>query len=143
MKIIGKYWKLFLLRGLVAMGFGPIILAIIYSILELTNVTDVVTVREMTVGVLTIAALAFLCGAVTQVFQIEELPLSKAITFHGIILYIAYVIVYLTNGWLKDGLVSFIGFTVIFAVIYALIWLFIYIFTKRSTDKLTKKMRQN
>ena len=98
MKIIGKYWKLFLLRGLVAMGFGPVILAIIYSILELTNVTDVVTVREMTVGVLTIAALAFLCGAVTQVFQIEELPLSKAITFHGIILYIAYVIVYLTNG---------------------------------------------
>lgn len=143
MKIIGKYWKQFLLRGLVAMGFGPIILAIIYSILELTNVTDVVTVREMTVGVLTIAALAFLCGAVTQVFQIEELPLSNAITFHGIILYIAYVIVYLTNGWLKDGLVPFIGFTVIFAVIYALIWLFIYIFTKRSTDELTKKMRQN
>ena len=139
MKIIGKYWKLFLLRGLVAMGFGPIILAIIYSILELTNVTNVVTVREMAVGVLTIAALAFLCGAVTQVFQIEELPLSKAITFHGIILYIAYVIVYLTNGWLKDGLVPFIGFTVIFAVI----WLFIYIFTKRSTDKLTKKLRQN
>ena len=125
------------------MGFGPIILAIIYSILELTNVTNVVTVREMAVGVLTIAALAFLCGAVTQVFQIEELPLSKAITFHGIILYIAYVIVYLTNGWLKDGLVPFIGFTVIFAVIYALIWLFIYIFTKRSTDKLTKKLRQN
>ena len=143
MKIIGKYWKHFLLRGLVAMGFGPIVLAIIYAILELTNVTDVVPIREMTVGTLTITALAFLCGAVTQVFQIEELPLSKAITFHGIILYIAYAIVYLINGWLKDGLVPFIGFTAIFAVIYALIWLFIYIFTKRSTDKLTKKMRQN
>ena len=37
MKIIGKYWKHFLLRGLVAMGFGPIVLAIIYVILELTN----------------------------------------------------------------------------------------------------------
>jgi hypothetical protein len=142
MKIIGKYWKLFLLRGLVAMGFGPIVLAIVYAILELSNVTAAVSVREITVGILTMTALAFLCGAVTQVFQIEELPLSQAITFHGVILYIAYVIVYLTNGWLEEGLIPFIVFTAIFAVIYALIWVFIYLFTKRSTDKLTKKMRQ-
>ena len=49
MKIIGKYWKLFLLRGLVAMGFGPIVLAIVYAILELSNVTASVSVREITI----------------------------------------------------------------------------------------------
>ena len=143
MKTIGKYWRQFLLRGLVAMGFGPLVLAIVYAILGFSGVCESVSVREMTVGILTITALAFLCGAVTQVFQIEELALSKATTFHGIILYIAYVIVYLANGWLEDGLVPFLVFTGIFVVIYALIWLFVYIFTKRSTDKLTKKMRQN
>lgn len=143
MKLIGKYWKMFLLRGLVAMGFGPIVLAIVYAILGFAGVAEVISVNEMTIGILTITALAFLCGAATLVFQIEELALSKAITFHGIILYIAYAIVYLTNGWLENGLVPFVAFTGIFVVIYALIWLFIYIITKNSADKLTKKMRQN
>lgn len=143
MRTIWKYWKLFLLRGLVAMGFGPIVLAIVYAILGFSGVCESVSVREMTVGILSITALAFLCGVATQVFQIEELPLSKAITFHGFTLYIAYAIVYITNGWLEDGLVPFLAFTGIFVVVYALIWLFIYIFTKKSTDKLTKKMRQN
>ena len=81
MKIIGKYWKLFLLRGLVAMGFGPIVLAIVYAILELSNVTASVSVREITVGILTMTALAFLCGAVTQVFQIEEAVIHGAVVF--------------------------------------------------------------
>lgn len=143
MKLLGKYWKHFLLRGLLAMGFGPIVLAIVYAILDFTDAVEAVSAREMALGIFTITALAFLCGAVTQVFQIEELALSKATTFHGIVLYIAYAVVYLTNGWLENGLAPFLGFTGIFVVIYALIWLFIYLTTKRSTDKLTKKMRQN
>ena len=37
MKTKGKYIKEFALRGLVAMGFGPIVLGIIYFILGLTG----------------------------------------------------------------------------------------------------------
>ncbi|MBO7195971.1 MAG: DUF3021 family protein [Clostridia bacterium] len=103
MKLIGKYYKQFILKGLVAMGFGPIVLAIVYMILGFTGVTESISVWEMSLGIFTITALAFLCGGITVVYQIEELPISKAITFHGIILYIAYTVVYLTNGWLKEG----------------------------------------
>lgn len=141
MKLIGKYYKDFIMRGFVAMGFGPIVLAIIYGILGVLGVLDVVFVGEMVLGILTITALAFLVGGITVVYQIEELPLSKAITAHGLILYIAYAVVYLTNNWLAEGLVPFLIFTAIFIVGYALVWLIIYFITKRGTDRLNKSIK--
>ena len=141
MKLIGKYYKDFIMRGFVAMGFGPIVLAIIYGILGALGVIGVVSVGEMVLGILTITALAFLAGGITVVYQIEELPLSKAITAHGLILYIAYAVFYLTNNWLAEGLVPFLIFTAIFIVGYALVWLIIYFITKRGTDRLNKSIK--
>lgn len=136
MKILGKYYKQFLLRGFVAMGFGPIVLATVYAILGLTGVAEAIDVYEMALGIITITALAFLCGGITVVYQIEELAISKAITLHGIIIYIAYAIVYLTNGWLAEGRAPFLIFTAIFIVGYLLVWLIIYFVTKRGTKNL-------
>ena len=141
MKIIGKYYKQFILRGLVAMGFGPIVLAIIYGILGVTGVIDSVAVGEMVLGVLTITALAFLTGAITVVYQIEEIGLSKAITAHGIILYLAYAVVYLTNKWLAEGIIPFLVFTAIFVVGYAIVWVVVYFITKKNTDRINKKLK--
>ena len=136
MKILGKYYKQFFLRGLVAMGFGPIVLAIVYLILGITGVAEAISVYEMALGIITITALAFLCGGITFVYQIEEMAISKAITLHGIIIYIAYAVVYLTNGWLAEGTAPFLIFTAIFIVGYLLVWLIIYFVTKRGTKKL-------
>ena len=141
MKNKGKYMKDFAIRGMIAMGFGPVVLAIVYLILGLTGVATNIGVYEMVIGVFAITALAFLCGGMTVVYQIESLGISKAITLHGITLYIAYAVVYLVNGWLKDGLVSFIVFTVIFVLGYALVWLVIYLITKRGTDSINKKIK--
>ena len=141
MKILKKYFKDFLLRGLVSMGFGPIILSIVYGILGLCRVVDKLAVNDVVLGFLSITALAFLCGGMTVVYQIEEIGLSKAITLHGIALYIAYAVVYLSNNWLKDGLIPFLVFTIIFVVGYALVWLVIYLITKRGTDSLNKKIK--
>lgn len=141
MKNKSKYIKDFALRGMVAMGFGPIVLAIVYSILGLTGVAETISVYEMALGIITISALAFLCGGITVVYQIESLAISKAITLHGIILYIAYAAVYLTNGWLEEGLISFIVFTIIFIVGYALVWLFIYLITKKNANRLNSALK--
>lgn len=141
MKNKGKYFKDFCLRGLVAMGFGSIVLSVVYAILGLCGVISELSVYSVSFGYLAITALAFLCGGITVVFQIEELGLSKAITLHGIVLYIAYAVVYLTNGWLKEGVVPFLVFTAIFIVGYALIWLVIYLITKNSTDKVNQRVR--
>ena len=141
MKILKKYFKEFLLRGLVSMGFGPIVLSIIYGILGLCGVVDKLAINEVALGFLSITALAFLCGGMTVVYQIEEIGISKAITLHGIALYVAYAVVYITNNWLKDGLTPFLIFTVIFVVGYALVWLVIYLITKRRTDSLNEKIK--
>ena len=141
MKILKKYFKDFLLRGLVSMGFGPIILSIVYGILGLSGVVDKLAVNDVVLGFLSITALAFLCGGMTVVYQIEEIGISKAITLHGIALYVAYAVVYITNNWLKDGLIPFLIFTVIFVIGYALVWLVIYLITKRGTDSLNKKIK--
>ena len=141
MKILKKYFKDFLLRGLVSMGFGPIVLSIIYGILGLCGVVDKLAINDVVLGFLSITALAFLCGGITVVYQIEEIGISKAITLHGIALYVAYAVVYITNNWLKDGLTPFLIFTVIFVVGYALVWLVIYLITKRGTDSLNKKIK--
>ena len=141
MKRSEKFLKNFAFRGMIAMGFGPIVLAIVYLILGITGVAENIGVYEMVTGILTITLLAFLCGGMTAVYQIESLGISKAITLHGIVLYIGYACVYLINGWLKDGLVSFIIFTIVFIIGYALIWLVIYLVTRSSTKKINYKLK--
>lgn len=142
MKNKGKYFKDFCLRGLVAMGFGSIVLSVVYAILGLCGVISELSVYSVSFGYLTITALAFLCGGITVVFQIEELGLSKAITLHGIVLYIAYAVVYLTNGWLKEGVVPFLVFTGVFVVGYAIIWVIIFFVTKKNTEKVNKNLKK-
>ena len=141
MKNKGKYIKDFALRGMIAMGFGPIVLAVVYGILGLTGVVESINVYEMVIGIVTITALAFLCGGITIVYQIEELPLAAAITLHGISLYIVYLVVYLVNGWFKDGAISFLVFTIIFIVGYALVWIVIYFVTRIRTNNINKKLK--
>ena len=141
MKNLKKYFKDFLLRGLVSMGFGPIVLSVVYGILGLCGAVDKLAVNEVVLGYLSITVLAFLCSGMTVVYQIEEIGLSKAITLHGIALYIAYAVVYLSNNWLKDGLIPFLVFTTIFVVGYALVWIVIYLITKRGTDNINKKIK--
>lgn len=136
MKNKKEFFKQFALRGLIAMGFGPVVLAIIYTILGICGVVTEVDVYEMTLGIATITALAFLCGGSTVVYQIEELAISKAITIHGICLYIAYATVYLVNGWLEEGIIPFLIFTGIFVLGYLLVWVVIYLTTKHNAQKL-------
>lgn len=141
MKTKGKFIKDFALRGLIAMGFGPLVLAIVYSILGLVGVVESIGVYEMPLGIVTITALAFLCGGITVVYQIESLAISKAITLHGVVLYIAYAVVYLTNDWLEEGMIPFLIFTAIFVVGYALVWVAIYLITNNQAKKLNSKLK--
>ena len=47
MRLVRKYFKDFLLRGLVSMGFGSIVLSIVYGILGLCGVVDKIAVSEV------------------------------------------------------------------------------------------------
>lgn len=134
--------KDFLFRGMVSAGFGPVALAFVYLVLQKQGVIDTLTVNEVSIGILSLAALAFLAGGVNAIYRVERFPLSFAILLHGIVLYIAYFVVYLINDWLKEGWISVLVFTVIFVVGYLIIWAVIYFVTRRKAAKLNSLLKE-
>ena len=133
----------FLRRGLIGCGFGPVVLAVIYLILQNQGVMQTVTINQVCTGILSLAALAFIAGGSGIVYQIEQLPLMTAVLIHGGVLYISYLAVYLINGWLKLGSSPIMVFTIIFVLVYLAIWAVIYFTTKTKTKKLNEKLKQN
>ena len=132
----------FVRRGLMACGFGPIVLAIIYLILQHHGVIETLTVRQVCVGIFSISALAFIAGGMNAIYQVERLPLMVAILIHGGVLYLSYLGTYLLNEWMEWGAVSIFVFTGIFVVGYLVIWAVIYTIIKRQTAKINEMLME-
>lgn len=137
-----KYIVQFIRRGLIACGFGPIILAVVYLILQYYGEIETLTVNEVCLGIFSLSALAFLAGGMNIVYQIERLPLMIAILLHGVVLYIAYLVTYLLNDWLEQGLTPILIFSGIFVFTYLVIWVIIYSVTKRNTDRVNEVLKK-
>ena len=133
----------FLHRGAVACGIGPVVLAIIYLILQGTSGVEELSVNGVCIGIFSITALAFVAGGMNAVYQIERLPLMAAILIHGAVLYFSYLCTYLLNDWLDKGALPLIVFTAVFAVGFIVIWLMIYFITRKNTAKLNKMLSEN
>ena len=131
----------FIKRGMMAAWGGPVILAIIYACLGSNGVVETLTVKEVCMGILSSAVMAFIAAGIPVVYQVEQLPLPMAILIHGGVLYLDYLLVYLMNGWLKSQLGPIAVFTVIFAAGFALIWLIIYLTTRKQINWLNSKMQ--
>ena len=134
--------KEFLHRGVAACGFGPIVLAILYLILQHNGVVETLTVNEVCIGVFSLSALAFIAGGMNVIYQIERLPLMVAISIHGAVLYVSYLLTYLVNSWLEWGIAPVLVFTGIFVVGYLLIWAVIYSIIKRNTDRINEVLEK-
>ena len=132
----------FLRRGLVACGFGPIVLAILYLILQQSAAVETLTVNQVCIGIFSLTALAFIAGGMNAIYQIERIPLMVAILIHGSVLYISYLGTYLLNDWLDWGVIPIVVFSAIFVVGYMVIWAIIYSIIKRNTAKLNKMLKQ-
>ena len=136
-----KFWREFLFRGLICASGGPIVLAIIYGILGVTNTVEAFSPSEVCIGIVSITLLAFTAAGMTAIYQMEQLPLPIMILLHCGALYIAYILTYLINGWLINQLVPILVFTGIFAAGYALVWFIIYFVEKCKTKKLNKLLK--
>ena len=136
------HFREFCRRGIVACGFGPIVLAVLYLILQQRGILQVLTVNEVCLGIFSMFALAFIAGGMNFLYQIERLPLMVAILIHGGVLYVSYLATYLLNGWLEWGTTPILVFSAIFVGIYLAIWLVIYSATKKRTETLNEKLKQ-
>ena len=132
----------FIRRGLIACGFGPIVLAILYLILQRQGVIETLTVNEVCTGILSLSVLAFVAGGMNVIYQIERLPLMMAVLIHGLVLYCGYLATYLLNGWLVWGTTPIFVFSLIFVLGYVVIWAFIYTVNKRNTQKLNRMLEK-
>ena len=139
-----KHISEFVRRGLASCGFGPLVLAVIYLILQGQGLVEDLTVNQVCTGIFSISALAFLAGGMNAIYQIEQLPLMLAILIHGSVLYVTYLVTYLLNGWLLQDATPILVFTVIFVVGYLAIWAVIYSAVKKNTAKVNEllKMKQ-
>lgn len=137
-----KYMKEFLLRGLAAAGFGPLVLVILYLILQQQCLIETLTVHEVCLGIVSLFLLAFIAGGMNVIYQIEQLPLMLAILIHGSVLYISYLMTYLVNSWLEWGPIPILVFTGIFVLGYLAIWAVIYTTTKKKTEKLNEMLQK-
>ena len=129
-------------RGLVACGFGPLVLAVVYWILHRQGQLETLAVSQVCLGILSLSALAFVAGGMNILYQIEQLPLMAAILLHGCVLYVGYLLTYLVNGWLQWGTTPLGVFTGIFLLGYLAIWAVIYFITRHHTARLNEKLTQ-
>ena len=132
----------FFRRGFVACGFGPIVLAVLYLILQHKAEIEVLTVNQVCLGIFSLSALAFIAGGMNVIYQIERLPLMVAILIHGGVLYISYLVTYLLNDWLEWGAIPILVFSGIFIFGYLMIWAIIYCIIRKRTERLNEILKQ-
>jgi uncharacterized protein YacL len=132
----------FFRRGFVACGFGPIVLAILYLILQRQAEIETLTVNQVCLGIFSLSALAFIAGGMNVIYQIERLPLMVAIFIHGGVLYISYLVTYLLNDWLEWGAIPILVFSGIFIFGYLMIWAIIYCIIRKRTERLNEILKQ-
>lgn len=132
----------FVKRGLMASAGGPIILAIIYAVLEATGTVDSLQPGEVVLGIVSSSLLAFIAAGSGVVYQIERLPVAFAGLIQGLILYLDYILIYLLNGWLQSQLHVIAIFTVFFIAGYAVVWLIIYLTIRANTKRINRKLTQ-
>ena len=60
----------FIRRGLVACSLGPIVLAVLYLILQQQGAIETLTVNEVCTGIFSLSALAFVAGGMNFINQI-------------------------------------------------------------------------
>ena len=132
----------FLRRGIAACGLGPLVLAVLYLVLQHHADVQTLTVNQVCLGIFSLSALAFIAGGMNGIYQIERLPLMVAILIHGSVLYLSYLLTYLLNGWLEWGMAPILVFSGIFVLGYLVIWAIIYSVIRKKTTKLNEILKE-
>ena len=132
----------FLRRGIAACGLGPLVLAVLYLVLQHHADVQTLTVNQVCIGIFSLSALAFIAGGMNGIYQIERLPLMVAILIHGSVLYLSYLLTYLLNGWLEWGMAPILVFSGIFVLGYLVLRALIYSVIRKKTTKLNEILKE-
>lgn len=135
---MNQHMKSFLHRGLVFGGFGPIVLGIVYGVLESTMEGFSLTGWQVLMAIVSTYLLAFAQAGASVFNQIEEWPLPKSLLCHFGLLYLAYTLCYLLNSWIPFKVEVVLIFTAVFVVTYLVIWGSVYLTVKGISKKMNR-----
>ena len=138
---MNRYLKSFLHRGLIFGGFRPVILGIVYLLIEMLNDGFSLSAKEVCLAVISIYILAFIQAGVSVFNQIEHWPLPKSLLCHFGLLYITYMLCYIINSWIPFKTEVVLIFTGIFVSLYFVIWICVYFSVKATSKKMNKTIR--
>ncbi len=138
---MNRYLKEFLHRGLIFGGFGPIILGIIYAVLQKTDKDFSLDGTEILVAIVSIYLLAFIQAGSTVFNQIESFSIPKSMFCHLSLLYVTYISCYLLNSWLPFEPKVILIFTIVFIAIYFVVWAIVVVTLKGVSKRLNKRLR--
>ena len=137
------YGKIFLRRGLMFGGFGPIIMGLVYLALDNQYADFAPTGSAVFLGILSTYLLAFVQAGVSVFNQIKEWSTIKSLLYHFLTLYSSYTVCYLVNAWLEFQVEVIAIFTAVFTAIYLIIWGIVYFSVKSVSKKMNKKLQEN
>ena len=137
---MNKYFKEFLHRGMLFGGFGPIILGIIYAILQKTLSDFSLTGTEVLLGIVSIYLLAFIHAGASVFNGIEHWSLPKSLLCHFATLFAAYSLCYVLNSWIPFEPAVLLIFSIIFIIAYFAIWFTVYFIIKLTAKRINSKL---
>ena len=137
---MNKYLKTFLLRGMAFAGFGPVVIGIIYFILEKTLAGFSLSGSQVLLGIISTYIMAFIQAGVTVFNQIEHWPVPKSVLCHFASLFIVYSFFYVANSWIPFEPKVLLVFSAIFTVGFFVIWATVYFSVKTASKKMNSRL---
>ena len=130
--------KVFLKRGFMFCGGGPLIIAIIYIIMSANGTVETLSVNRVITEIISSLILAFIAAGISAVYTVEKLPYSTAGLIQGSVLLADYLIIYLLNGWIPFKWQAIALFIAIFLAIFIFICMIIYFMVRAKIKKLNE-----
>ena len=137
---MNKYVKEFFHRGLLFGGFGPVIIGIVYAVLQNTLSDFSISGTQVCLAIVSSYMLAFVQAGASVFNQIESWSLLKSLFFHFFTLYLAYCLCYIANTWIPFKAEVLLIFSLIFIIGYFVIWAAVLLCIKAYAKKLNKKL---
>ncbi len=132
-----KYIAHFIKRGALFAWGGPVILAIVWYMLQTAAIIEQITVNEAVLGIVSSTIMAFIASGISIVYSIESLPKAFAGLIQMAVLYLDYLGIYLLNGWIPMNKIW--SFTLIFITVFIVGWFIIYIPIRIKVSKINQE----
>ncbi|MBE6703215.1 MAG: DUF3021 domain-containing protein [Ruminococcaceae bacterium] len=137
---MNRHVKIFLHRGLLFAGFGPIVLGIVYLILGATLNNFSLSGWEVLLGIISTYLLAFIQAGASVFNQIESWPIAKSLGIHFLTLFAAYSLCYIANAWIPFEPMVLLIFCAAFVVTYLVIWFTVYLCAKNAGKRFNRQL---